>query len=1054
MRTIETMINRPVTVTVGVILVLLFGLIALFRIPIQLTPEVLKPEITVETSWRGASPQEVEREIVERQEEQLKAIPGLVEMTSQSQDSRGEIVLTFQTGIDLDSALLQVSNRLDQVREFPVDADRPVLRTVNVASSAIAWFILKPFPDNPNPINGFHDFAEDYIKARFERVPGVALSNVFGGYEREMQVDVDPATMASLNLTLLDIMQAVDRTNANVSAGDFDEGKRRFIVRTVGEYQSPQDVENVIIRTVDGNRVFLRDVAQVRLGFKKPQRSVRQNGDPAIAVNALRESGSNTLEVMAGLQKALAELNAGILKQNGLVLTQVYDESIYINEAILLVRQNLIVGAILAVVILALFLRSWSSTVIIATAIPISVVGTFLVLQLLGRNLNVVSLAGMTFAVGMVVDVAIVVLENIYRHRQMGESRAEAVINGMREVWGAVLASTLTTIAVFVPILFIEEEVGQIFRDIAIAISVGVGLSLIVAMTVIPTFAAKIIGAGRSPQGPGGGKGFHALWGLVPLADRCSDGVSNGVYALCGSTTARIVLIGGLTLASVLLAWGLMPKAEYLPEGNRNLVLGILLPPPGYNLDEITRIGEGIETDLRPYWEKDPQNPKPGDPEGPAIQNFFYVASGRQVFMGVRTHEAERIREIIPVMQTALRKVPGMIAIVTQSGIFARGIGASRSVDVEFSGPDLEKLVGMGGRAFGQLMGLMPGAQMRPIPSLDLGNPEIQIVPDPVVMADLGLTATDLGAIVDVLLDGAKVTDYFLDGQRLDLAIRGFDSYTLGAQDLEQLPIRTPTGRNVTLGSIAKVVVTNGPEQINHVERERTIAISVVPPIEMPLESAIEAIEEKVVGPIREEGLLSPPYHTRLTGTADELIVTRDAVKWNLVLAAVITFLLMAALFESFLYSFVIMFSVPLAAGGGFLGLWLVSTFKTYQTLDVITMLGFVILIGIVVNNAILIVHQALTYMREEGADSRDAVRRAVRVRIRPIFMSMLTTFFGMLPLVLFSGPGSELYRGIGSVVLGGLFVSTIFTLFLVPALFSLMMDLRTRLTGRAFAKP
>ncbi|MFQ5949358.1 MAG: efflux RND transporter permease subunit [Nitrospiria bacterium] len=1047
MKFIQDMIHRPVTVTVGVILVLLFGLIALFKIPIQLTPEVIKPEITVETFWRGASPLEIEKEIIERQEEQLKAIPGLVEMTSESRDSRGAIVLTFQTGTDLDGALLQVSNRLDQVTDFPRDADRPVLRTVNVGASAIAWFILKTRPDNRNDINSYHDFAEDFIKARFERVPGVAISNVFGGIEREMQVRVDPSTVAAHNITLMDLINALERENTDISAGDFDEGKRRYIVRTLGEYRSPQDIEKVVIKTVGGKRILVRDVARVKLGFKKPLRTVRQNGDPSVAVNALQESGANTLRVMEGLREAVKELNAGVLKDNGLHLTQVYDETDYINSAIDLVKQNLIVGGLLAVVVLILFLRSGSSTLIVATAIPISVVGTFLILLLLGRNLNVVSMAGMAFAVGMVVDVAIVVLENIYRHRQMGKDRSQAVTDGMREVWGAVLASTLTTIAVFIPIFFIEEQVGQLFRDIAIAISASVALSLTVAMTVIPTFAARIIeDAGQGGENHRTGL-MHDLFGIVPFASKVSDGIANLVYRICRRSIFAFGVVAGLTLFSLGLAWFLMPKAEYLPEGNRNLVIGILLPPPGYNLEEVRQIGEGIEADLRPYWEKDPQNPKPTDPEGPAITNFFYVASGRQVFMGLRTRAPERIREMIPVMQQSLRKIPGMIAIVIQSGLFSRGLGAGRSVDVEFSGPDLDKLVGLGRRAFGRLMGLMPQAQIRPIPSLDLGNPEVQVVPDPIRMADMKLSARELGIIIDAVLDGTKATDYFEEGERLDLVVRGVDGFNGQTQDLERLPIRTPTGRIVTLDSLANVVVTNGPEQVNHVERDRTVAISVVPPIALSLQEAMETIEEQLIVPMKNEGTLNPPYRVKLKGTADDLVVTREAVKWNLILAAFITYLLISSLFESFFFAFVIMFSVPLAAGGGFLGLWLVSNLIAYQTLDILTMLGFIILIGIVVNNAILIVHQALVYIREEGETPKKAVQRSVRVRVRPIFMSTLTSVFGMLPLILFTGPGSEIYRGIGSVVIGGLVLSTLFTLFLVPALFSLMLDFGNRLT-------
>lgn len=1049
------MIDRPVTVGVGVILVLLFGLIALFKIPIQLTPEVIKPEITVETFWRGASPREIEREVTERQEEQLKAIPGLIEMTSESRESQASIVLTFETGTNLDTSLLQVSNRLNQVKDFPKDADRPVLRTVNTNASAIAWFILKPLPGNETDINTYHDFAEDFIKARFERVPGVAISNIYGGKVREMQVRIDPSAVAARDITLLDLKQALARENADVSAGDFEEGKRRYLVRTLGQYRSPEDIEKVVIKSIGGKQIRVGDIAEVGLGFKKPLRTVRQNGDPAVAINALQESGANTLDVMDGLREALRDLNEGLLKDNRLTITQVYDETDYINSSIDLVQQNLIVGGFLAVAALLLFLRSASSTLIVATAIPISVIGTFIVLLLLGRNLNVVSLAGMAFAVGMVVDVAIVVLENIYRHRQMGKDRRAAVVDGMAEVWGAIFASTLTTIAVFLPIFFIEEQVGQLFKDIAIAISASVTLSLIVAITVIPTFASRVIGGETNTQNK---REENNLPGLVPAATRIAELIAGTVGRICRRPLLSGVVVIGLTLLSIGLAWFLMPKAEYLPEGNRNLVLGILLPPPGYNLEEIRSIGEEIEDDLRPYWEKDESNPKVSDPEGPAITNFFYVASGRQVFMGLRTKDPSRIREMIPVMQKTLRKIPGMISIVLQSGLFSRGLGAGRSIDIAFSGPDLRKLVGLAGGTFGQLMGMMPEAQLRPVPSLDLGAPEVQILPDPARMADVGLSSEALGNTVDLLLDGGIASDYFEAGKRLDLVVTGFEDYPWETHSMEQVVLRTPTGKIVTLGSLAEVVVTNGPEQVNHLERDRTVSIRVVPPIELPLQEAMEQITEKVIGPMKAQGRIKTPYRVTMSGTADDLVVTREAVKWNLILAAFITYLLISSLFESFFYAFVIMISVPLAAGGGFLGLWLVSTFVTYQTLDILTMLGFIILIGIVVNNAILIVYQALHYMREEAEEGlerkspADAMQRSVRVRIRPIFMSTLTSVFGMLPLVLFTGAGSEIYRGIGSVVVGGLILSTVFTLFLVPALFTLMLHIKTRFRKETIA--
>ncbi|MGD2062391.1 MAG: efflux RND transporter permease subunit [Nitrospirota bacterium] len=1048
MSLITTSVNRQVAVTVGVALVVLFGAISLARTPVQLTPEVSRPEITIETTWRGASPEEVEKEIVQRQEDELKSVEGVVEMKSESQDSLGKVVLTFNAGTDMDAALLKTSNRLNQVKDIPIDAERPVISTVNTGDQAIAWFILKPKPGNDRPIYTYQEFVEDYIKARFERVPGVARSNIFGGRERELQVVVDPAKLSAYGVTLGELIRALDAENVNISAGSFDEGKRRYIVRTLAELTAPAEVEKIALKTTSGERLFVRDVATARFGFKNQTVSVRQNGEEAVAVNAQRESGANVLEVMAGLQTAVEELNDGVLAAEGLYLTQVYDETEYITSAIDLVQQNLWVGGTLAVVVLLLFLRSFSPTIIVATAIPISVVGTFIVMGLAGRTINVVSLAGLAFAVGMVVDNAIVVLENIYRHRQMGKGRREAAIDGTSEVWGAVLSSTLTTIAVFLPILFIVEEAGQLFRDIAIAICGAVGLSLVVSISVIPSFAARILGASvmAADQRHAQSHGPAGLFGLVEVAHRFTGWLADVAYRISRSLPLKLAVIALFTGASLAAAWFLAPKPEYLPTGNRNLLIGLLLPPPGYNVDEFTRIGEGLEAELAPLWERDSTGPD----EPPAIKNFFYVARGRQIFMGVRAQDRRRIRELIPFMQERLAKVPGMIAIVTQTSLFSRALSGGRTIDVELSGDDIGQLVGVGGRAFGAIAQAVPGAQIRPVPGLDVGNPEIRVIPDRIRLADVGITARELGIAVDALLDGTKASTVNVGGDELDLTVMGGTEFASRTQDFEQLLIRAPGGQTLPLSAVAQVTLVAGPEQINHSERQRTITLEVRPPEETPLEGAMEAIQAQVIDPFEQEGVIGRDVRVRLAGTADKLRTTFDVLKWDFFLALVITYLLMAALFESFFYPLVIMFSVPLAMGGGFIGLWLVNVFIAYQALDVLTMLGFIILVGTVVNNAILIVHQTLNFMRDGGMESHDALRESVRTRVRPISMSVGTSVFGMLPLVLFPGAGSELYRGLGSVVVGGLAFSAAFTLWLVPAMFSLMMDLRQALTGRA----
>ncbi len=1047
MNLVESSIKYPVSVAVGVIIVVLFGAIAFFRVPVQLTPEVEEVEITVETLWPGASPQEVEREIVDEQEEQLKGIEGLVEMKSESFDSRGRVILKFQQGTGEDAALLRVSNRLNQVPEYPDEAKEPVIISTGSGQDAIAWFVFRRTSGDPSEVFFERDFVEDNIKPRLERIPGVASVNVFGGQEQEMQVIIDPNALAARNITIQETARALHLENQNISAGDFDEGKRRYVVRTLGQYQSPNDIENVVIRRENDAPVYIRDIGEVRLGYQDPLAIVRQKGDPAIAMNVVRDVGANILTVMKDLKKAVNKLNTDVLPSRSLSLEQVYDETDYIYSALDLVKQNIYVGGALATIVLLLFLRSLSSTFVIALAIPISFIGTFLMMFLFGRNVNVISLAGLAFAVGMVVDNSIVSLENIYRHRQMGEDAYAAAHRGVSEVFGALLASTLTTIAVFLPVIFVREEAGQLFKDIAVAVSCSVALSLLVSVTVIPCVSARILSVPRAltvvsdesvPM-----KGFLSisnLFGLGSLGRIVANGFGGFFLWIYGRTILRIGLVLIMTGAAFGMAWFLMPKTEYLPQGNRNLLFGIILPPPGYNLEEMVGIGRSIEGDLASYW-NDGESPS----GGPGIRNFFFVALRSQAFMGAVSTEDETVRELLPAIYRALQKIPGIIPIVQQASLFER-VGEGRSIDIEITGPDLSRLIELGQRVFGQVIGLLPGSQLRPIPSLDLGNPEIQVIPDREKTSSLNLSTSELGISVDAILDGIKASDYQHEGEEIDLTLLGQSQAIQKIQDLEDLLIQTPGGKRVTLGSVADIRLVSGPQQINHTERERSIIIRVIPPEQMPLETALNMIETRTVRPFKESGELGELYGIRLTGTADKLTVTRRALQWNFLLAVVITFLLMASLFESFFYPLVIMFSVPLAAAGGFLGLWLLNALITTQALDVLTMLGFILLVGIVVNNAILIVHQSLNFMRNERMAPREAIHEAVKSRVRPIFMSVSTTVFGMLPLVLFPGAGSELYRGLGSVVVGGLVVSTLFTLLLVPTLFSLVLDARRAL--------
>jgi HAE1 family hydrophobic/amphiphilic exporter-1 len=540
--------------------------------------------------------------------------------------------------------------------------------------------------------------------------------------------------------------------------------------------------------------------------------------------------------------------------------------------------------------------------------------------------------------------------------------------------------------------------------------------------------------------------------------------VVDGNRWIQGTTTRRLVIAVGMTVISVVLSFLFWPKVEYLPNGNRNLVIGFLLPPAGYNLDELRRLGETVETKLKPYWDIDPDDPNIKNLDHPAIADFFFVARGRQVIIGLRAVEPTRARELIPAIMGLTPHLPGSAAFANQTSLFARGLQSSRSIDVEISGPELEELVRYGGMIMGQVPpalepdlkpladGRMPyQTQPRPIPSLDLSSPEVHVTPKLMQSSELGVTADDLGYTVNALVDGAYATDYFDAGKKIDLSIVGAYQVAERTQDIESLPVATPMGQLVPLGSVADVRLSSGPEQINHSERRRAITIQVTPPPEMALADAIDKINARVIGPLRDSGQLKPEYTILMSGTADKLRNTWTALRGNVILAMLITYLLMAALFESWTHPFIVITSVPLGAVGGILGLNLLNGYLLLlgdlpQALDVLTMLGFIILIGTVVNNPILIVHQALNHMREDAMTPEESILESVRTRIRPIFMTTLTTVIGLAPLVLFPGAGSELYRGLGAVVLGGLAVSTVFTLVFIPSVFTLTIEAQDRL--------
>jgi len=1038
---IRLSIHRPTAVLAAVIMAVLFGLVALKTIPIQLAPDVSRPVIRITTNWSGAAPVEVEREILNPQEDEMKGLEGLQSMEGSAQEGRARLTLEFAVDQDMDKALLLVANRLDRVGDYPDEAGEPTLDTAGSEDNPIAWFRIIRLPGNERPINTYRKLVEDLVQERMERVPGIGGITVYGGSQPQMRITVDPARMAQYGLTVSGMVDRLRAANASISGGSVDEGKREYVVRTEGEFTTVGQVAAVALRTTRDPetgriaRVTVGDIADVTMAYAKRQSFLRANGREAMGMAVTREVGANVIETMDELQATVRDLNAGPLPQVGLQIEQVYDETIYINSAIDLVTKNIWVGGLLAIAILMLFLRSGRATLVVALAIPVSVVASFVAMAMLGRSLNVVSLAGIAFAVGMVVDAAIVVLENIYRLRQQGRPPLRAAHEGAKQVWGAILVSALTTVMVFIPIMVMKLDVGQLFRDIAVAISVAVVLSLIVSVTVIPALSHRLLQRGVAASGGG-----LRLPGFDHLARAFMAGLMGLTRAVVRVKTLAVFVVVVVTSVCAWGTWYYVPPLEYLPDGNTNFVFGFIQLPPGYNLDTTREVAERVEAATRQHW-KSETGPESAPGEPPKIDSFFFVTFRSRTIVGASSVDPARAKELIPVIRNPVFSEPGAFPFVRQRSIFGRGIGGSRSIDLDIAGGDLETILGVAQNAFGLVNKAMPreqGGQVRPRPGLELGAPEIRVLPDPVRLADNGVSARELGLTIDAFNDGLRVTEITVDGERIDLMLMGPEGNVTQTQGIAALPVVTRSGVILPAGSLADIIVTSGPTEIRHIERSRTVTLQITPPPAMALGDALDKLQSEIVAPLYAEGL-PPGVNLRLSGTADKLAATWAEMKFDLLIALAIVYLVMAVLFESFFYPLIIILSVPLATAGGVMGLQILGLYH-FQALDMLTLLGFVILVGIVVNNAILLVHQTLYQIREEGMAYGDSIVEATRNRVRPIFMSTLTSVFGMLPLVIFPGAGSEIYRGLGSVVVGGLSLSALLTLTIIPPLLSLFL--------------
>lgn len=1048
-----SVVRRGILVTVVALIISIIGIAAAIRIPVQMIPDVEERTISVETRWPGATPQDIEKDILIEQERYLRNVPNLSRLVATAGSGSAEVELEFPFGTDAVESMIQVNNALSQVPSYPRNVDEPRIVAASFSSNAFMYFRVATLPDNPRNIDIelMQDFVEDRVRPLMESVPGVSEVSVSGGANRQLQVNVDGDALAQRGLSVLDVRDAILARNQDISGGELTAGKRRYLLRTVGRFDSLDELGEVVLLREGDAFVRLSDVATVVLGQARPREISTYDGKPVLGLQVRRQSGSNVLAIKDAMMAQVDLINRDVLEPAGLTLQLSTDDTRYVEASIGNVWTNLGIGAVFATLVMFLFLRSFSATFVAVIGIPLCAIAAFIGLMLTGRTINVISLAGIAFAIGMTIDNSIVVLENIERYRRRGLDRFESAVQGVREVWPAVLASTLTTVLVFLPILFIEEEAGQLYSDVAIAISSAILVSMAVAIFLIPALSARLDFSGRSAR--------RSQQDAAPPGANNSPRLSRArhvIRALAERPFQRVLVIGGTIATCAFIILVLTPPAEYLPEGEEAKTFASMTAPPGYNLATMAEIGEQVRQYFLPHVNADPSAYERGDTEVPPITSLNLSISPSGIRIIAETVNPRHIEALMTALTDYYESFPGMRAFAAKGSIISSNDGGTRSINMDISGPDLISVYEAANLAYDRARQVFDDPRIQSQPSaLSLAQPLVQIRPDWQRVAELGLSGDAIGFTVAALTEGAYVDDFFQDDDKIDLYLygeRGSDQEAR-LEDINNILVRAGDGSSLPLSALAVIEETVDTSTVRRVNGRRTVTLNIIPPDDVPLETGVERVRVDLIQALQDEGRWPAGVDVSLSGASDQLNATRDALMGNFLIALLIIYLLLVAIFSHWGYPLLIMTTIPLGVAGGIVGLGLmnfvggllplVGLQPISQPFDMITMLGFLILMGTVVNNPILVVDQARRNLAEKNTTVIDAVMMAVDSRLRPIAMTTITTLCGLAPLVLLPGEGTELYRGVGAIVLFGLVGAAFVTVTFLPAL--LVMVLRWR---------
>ncbi|MFQ5738591.1 MAG: efflux RND transporter permease subunit [Acidobacteriota bacterium] len=1015
-------IRRPVLITVLVLVATLLGAVSFLRLPVDLMPDISFPTLTVRTSYEGVGPQEMEELVSIPVERALSSTPGVKEITSTSSEGNSQVRVAFEWGTDLDSAADEVRARIDRMRaQLPEDADSPTIFKFDVSAFPIIFLGVS---GDMNP-RDLRDFVETQIQYRFERLPGVAQADIWGGLQREIHVDLNRQKMNALKIAPAQVSAALRRENLNQAAGQVIEGDFEVLMRTLGEYRDLDQISQTMVARRNGKPVYIRDLAEVEDSYQEIRNLIRLNGKPGLRIAIRKQSGANTVAVAEQVHKEIQRINRDFPNVR---VVSTYDTAQFIKRSVSNVRDAALYGSMLAVFILLLFLRNIRTTLIIGITIPISVIATFGLMFFYGFTLNTITFGGLALGVGILVDNSIVVLENIFRHRQQGEDKIQAARKGTEEVATAVTASTLTTIAVFLPVVFMSGFSGVMFRQLAWVVSFALFSSLLVALTLIPLMSSRTIRV-REPDPDSWSHAIvhRAAGALKALDNSYGRGIAWSLRHRSIVVAATVLVFAGSFLLVPFIGFELQPQTD---EGEVRVNLEL---PAGTRLDTTDQMARRAEEVVRRQVpEMRDLLTQVGSPGGWRVANTN--TTELRITLVPKSERSRSSQEIANTLRPIFAAYPGVIARIRASGgnfilRWAQGDGDRLAVEIRgYEIAESYRLAVQVKRLMEETRGVSDATIGR-----SPGRPETRVLLDRDKAATMGLSVTDVAENLRTSIGGTTATYFRQGGKEYPILVRYHEGDRRRLRDVLAVPVQTPRGMVVPLKTLVHLERSEGAIAIRRKDQQRIVAVTGDLTGEADMGSIVSQLQRKFQ-------TLSLPSDMAIvfSGEWEEQQEAFFVLKISLILAVMLVYLVMAAQFESFKHPLLIMFSLPLGAIGVILALFL-----THTTFNMQAFIGVIMLVGIVVNNAIVLVDYILQLQRKHDFSLLDALTTGGRRRLRPILMTTLTTVLGLTPMALGLGEGGELQAPMARVLIGGLISSTFITLFLIPTLYLTLEQLR-----------